>query len=148
MDLAVGLDNLDSAKVTHRTENYESRNPQNHKSTKPKTKKNPMKKQQINDPAYLAIMLAEIHKKEEKVPEGYYTSKQWSERWNGRGKPDKILKIGILAGIIERRDFRIIIGDGRVLPIAHYKFLGEEKQKSKKSKNSKQLIKSKKSNSK
>ncbi len=107
-----------------------------------------MKKQQINDPAYLAIMLAEIHKKAEKVPDGYYTSKQWSERWNGRGKPDKILKIGILAGIIERRDFRITIGDGRVLPIAHYKFLGEEKQKSKKSKNSKQLIKSKKSNSK
>jgi len=104
-----------------------------------------MKKQQINDPAYLAIMLAEIHKKAEKVPDGYYTSKQWSERWNGRGKPDKILKIGILAGIIERRDFRITIGDGRVLPIAHYKFLGEENKKSKKSKNSKQ---SKKSNSK
>jgi hypothetical protein len=144
MDLAVGLDNLDSAKVTHR------RNPQIHKTTKQqnKTKQNPMKKQQINDPAYLAIMLAEIHKKAEKVPDGYYTSKQWSERWNGRGKPDKILKIGILAGIIERRDFRITIGDGRVLPIAHYKFLGEEKQKSKKSKNSKQLIKSKKSNSK
>jgi hypothetical protein len=88
-----------------------------------------MKKQQINDPAYLAIMLAEIHKKAEKVPDGYYTSKQWSERWNGRGKSGKILKMGILAGIIERRDFRISVGDGRVLPIAHYKFLGEEKKK-------------------
>jgi hypothetical protein len=35
-----------------------------------------------------------------------------------------------------------------VLPIAHYKFLGEEKQKIKKSKNSKQSNQSKKSNSK
>ena len=96
-----------------------------------------MKKQKINDPAFLAIMLAEIHKKAEKVPEGYYTSKQWSERWNGRGKPDKILKIGILAGIIERRDFRISVGDGRVLPIAHYKFLGEEKKKNSKKPQSK-----------
>jgi hypothetical protein len=145
MDLAVGLDNLDSAEVTH------GRNPQIHKSTNPQNKTKPnkiptMKKQQINDPAYLAIMLAEIHKKAEKVPEGYYTSKQWSERWNGRGKPDKILKIGIQAGIIERRDFRITIGDGRVLPIAHYKFLGEEKKKQNFKKfNSK---KSKKSNSK
>jgi hypothetical protein len=103
-----------------------------------------MKKQKINDPAYLAIMLAEIHNKAQKVPDGYFTSKQWSERWNG-SRPHKILKIGILTGIIERKDFRIIIGDGRVLPTAHYKFLGEEKQKSKKSKNSKQ---SKKSNSK
>jgi hypothetical protein len=135
---------MDSSEVTHRTEKYESRNPQIHKSTKPQTKQNPMKKQQINDPAYLAIMLSEIHNKAEKVPDGYFTSKQWSERWNG-SRPHKILKIGILAGIIERKDFRIIIGDGRVLPTAHYKFLGEEKQKSKKSKNSKQ---SKKSNSK
>jgi hypothetical protein len=127
MDLAVGLKSLDSAEVSHR------RNPQIHKSTK----QDPMKKQKINDPAFLAIMLAEIHKKAEKVPEGYYTSKQWSERWNGRGKPDKILKIGILAGIIERRDFRISVGDGRVLPIAHYKFLGEEKKKNSKKPHSK-----------
>lgn len=84
------------------------------------------KKYLINDPVYLAIVLNDIHNREDNVPKGFYTTKQWREKWSNYSHPERIIKLGLESGMIISKNFRIRNKSNKVLPVPHYKFIGKE----------------------
>ena len=83
-----------------------------------------MKNNQKRDDEELRQILAEIHKRPEKIPDGFFTVPQWCERWGkSYNQTLRILALGIRAKIFERREFRILISSGYARKTAHFKHL-------------------------
>lgn len=83
-------------------------------------------KHKINDPAFIAIMLRELHNKADIIPDGFLTAKQWSEKWKFN-KSNRVLKKGLKFGLLEMKEFKVPFNDGRVLRVPHYRFIGDKK---------------------
>lgn len=93
MDLALGLQNLFSP-MTRRA--------------------------RILSDATLDLILGEINKSVEPVPKGYLTEEQWSAKWKyTRTNTKRYIRVALDAGILTRKDFRVIT-KGRRRLMAHY----------------------------
>ena len=87
------------------------------------------------DPVLSAI-LTELHKTEEKVPEGFFTAKQWQKTWNcSKTHTTRLIKFALSKNLMCVRKFRIAFND-RTRPTEHYAYVGKTKI-SKKSKSTK-----------
>ena len=68
----------------------------------------------------LNLILGEINKSVEPVPKGYRTEEQWAAKWKyTRTNTKRYIRVALEAGILVRRDLRIIT-KGRRRLMAHY----------------------------
>ena len=58
----------------------------------------------------------------DKVPKSHKTTHQWAAQWGGlsRANAFKIIQQAIAAGLMKRKDYRVIHKDGSCRPIPHY----------------------------
>jgi hypothetical protein len=57
----------------------------------------------------------------EKVPKRFKTRREWEEIWGkGTSVTNYLLHIGVREGIMERKMFRVVVGDLSSHPVPHY----------------------------
>lgn len=83
-----------------------------------------MKPRKTNDPAFLAVLMSEIHNNCDDVPDGYFSIEQWNQKWKCK-RADRFLKTGLKNKLFDRKMFRVQREDGIVAPKPLYKFIGK-----------------------
>lgn len=77
----------------------------------------------------LKVLEAAVNRKPETPPEGFLTSAQWAQAWNiGMSTAQRKLKLGVEAGAVEVRKFRVLEGSsGLAKAMPHYRVIGKKK---------------------
>jgi hypothetical protein len=55
------------------------------------------------------------------IPSKFKTEHQWAKEWGlQRLATARLLRAGVGAGLMERKNFRVVLSDGRTYPQPHY----------------------------
>lgn len=70
-----------------------------------------------------ASLLAELKAvAQEEVPEGWFTTEQWAEKWGrSASHASLLLRKGLKAGLVELEKYRIERPSGQLYPVPHYR---------------------------